>query len=112
MNTTRLLGKHAQEYRQLARRLHNLPLLSQGSVFAIDPPKDAPRASTHYKWTRKVKGKTLTEALSHEQFETLAEAIEANRMVEQTLHRMRSLAQHAILEALPDSPGKRSRKPS
>jgi hypothetical protein len=112
MSNNRILGKHAQEYRQLAKRLHHLPLLAQGNVFAIDPPNDAPRASTHYKWTRKVKGKTVTEALSQEQFEALSAAIAANREVEQTLQRMRSLTQEAIMRSLPDSPGKRARKSS
>jgi len=112
MNDQRILGKHAQEYRQLTKRLHNLPLLAQGNVFAIDPPKDAPRASTHYKWTRKVKGKTVTEALSREQFQALSEAIEANRQVERALQRMRSIAQKSILASLPDSPGKRARRSS
>jgi hypothetical protein len=112
VNLNRILGKHAQLYRQLGRQLHNLPLLAQGNVFAIDPPKDAPRASTHYKWTRKVKAKTVTEALSREQYEALCAAIEANRKVERTLQRMRSLTHEAIMEALPDSPGKRPRKPS
>ena len=77
VNLNRILGKHAQLYRQLGRQLHNLPLLAQGNVFAIDPPKNAPRASTHYKWTRKVKAKTVTEALSREQYEALCAAIAA-----------------------------------
>ena len=112
MKRNTILGTDAQEYEQLQKRLRHLPLLAQGNVFAIAPPEDAPRASTHYKWTRKVKAKTVTEALSKEQFEALNEAIEANKQVEETLRRMRDLAQNAILRTLPQSPGKRSKKTS
>jgi hypothetical protein len=112
MNKNRILADQAQAYRELSKRLHNLPLLAQGNVFAVDPPKAAPRASTHYKWTRKVKGKTVTEALSREQFDALRAAIDANREVERTLQGMRDLAQQAIMRSLPDSPGKRTRSAS
>ena len=104
-----VLAEHAKEYRELQKQLRNVPLLAQGNVFATEPHPKAPRASTHYKWTRKVKAKTVSETLSKEQFEVLQEAIEANRQVEKTLKRMRQIAQDAILRALPDSPRKRYR---
>ena len=107
-----MLAEHAGEYRRLQKQLLNLPLLAQGNVFAAEPLPNAPRATTHYKWTRKVGGKTVSETLSKEQFEAFNEAIAANRCVEETLHNMRHIAQQAILRALPDSPRKRSRKPS
>jgi len=107
-----MLAEHAGEYRRLQKQLRNLPLLAQGNVFATEPLPNAPRASTHYKWTRKVGGKTVSETLSKEQFEAFNEAIAANRRVEQTLQNMRHIAQQAILRALPDSPRKRSRKAS
>jgi hypothetical protein len=107
-----ILADDAQEYQRLQKQLRNLPLLAQGNVFAIEPRPKAPRASTHYKWTRKVKGKTVSETLSQQQFEVFNEAIEANRHVEEILRRMRQIAQDAILRALPDSPRKQSRKTS
>jgi hypothetical protein len=107
-----VLGKHEQEYRRLQKQLCNVSLLAQGNVFAIEPHPDAPRAATHYKWTRKVKGKTVSETLSRVQFEAFEKAIEANRQVEATLRRMRQIAQEAILRTLPDSPGKQARKAS
>ena len=105
-----VLAEHLEEYRELQKQLRNVPLLAQGNVFATEPHPKAPRASTHYKWTRKVKGKTVSETLSKEQFEVLANAIEANRQVEKTLGRMRQITQQAILHTLPDSPGKQARK--
>jgi hypothetical protein len=107
-----MLAEYAEEYRRLQKQLRNLPLLAQGNVFATEPHPNAPRASTHYKWTRKVGGKTVSETLSKEQFEAFNEAIDTNRHVEATLHNMRHIAQQAILRALPDSPRKRSRKTS
>ena len=107
-----VLAEHVAEYRRLQKQLRNVPLLAQGNVFAIEPHPKAPRASTHYKWTRKLKGKTVSETLSKEQFEAFEEAIEANRQVEETLRRMRQIAQQAILRALPDSPRKRARATS
>jgi len=112
MNKDDILGKRARQYERLQQSLRDLPLLAQGNVYAIDPPATAPRASTHYKWTRKLDGKTVTEALSKEQYEVLHSAIEANRQLEDTLRRIRNLAQDAILQTLPDSPGKRRRKSS
>jgi hypothetical protein len=110
MKKTIVLAEHAEEYRELQKQLNNVPLLAQGNVFATEPHPEAPRASTHYKWTRKVKGKTMSVTLSKEQFQAFKEAIEANRLVESTLRRMRQIAQDAILRALPDSPRIRSRK--
>ena len=100
MKKNAILGEYAEQYQRLQKTLRYLPLLAQGNVFAIAPPEGAPRASTHYKWTRKLKAKTVTEALSKEQFEALREAIEANKQVEETLRRMRDLAQNAILRTL------------
>ena len=112
MKKTVGLAEHAAEYRDLQKRLRHVPLLAQGNVFATEPHPKAPRASTHYKWTRKLRGKTVSETLSKEQFEAFKEAIEANRLVEHSLKRMRQIAQDAMLRALPDSPRKRSRKTS
>ena len=86
-----------REYQRLTKQLEHLPLLAQGSVFQIDPLPDAPRATTRYMWTRKVKAKTVTKALSKEQYEQLKIALEANRKVESVLKRMREIGQEAIV---------------
>lgn len=95
-------GRNARvqrEYQRLAKQLEHLPFLAQGSVFQIDPPPEAPRASTRYMWTRKVKAKTVTKALNKEEYELLKAAIEANRRVESVLKRMREISQKAIVSA-------------
>lgn len=107
-----LKGASRREYQRLARELEALPLLAQGSVFKIEPPVDAPRASTRYMWTRKVKAKTVTRALSKEQYEQLKAAIEANRKVEAALTRMREISQQHIVPARAKEPRKRASKTS
>ena len=101
-----------REYQQLAKQLENLPLLAQGSVFQIDPPEDAPRASTRYAWTRKVKAKTVTRGLSREEYKDLMAAIEANRKVESALKRMREISQEAIVSPPRKTQKKTGRKRS
>jgi hypothetical protein len=102
-----ILAEHADEYLQLQKQLRSVSLLAQGNVFATQPPPEALRARTHYKWTRKLRGKTVSETLSKEQYEVLKGAISANRQIEDVLKRMRQISQDSILRALPDSPGKR-----
>ncbi len=112
MNKRSILAGHADEYLRLQKRLRNVPLLAQGNVFATQPSPNAPRARTHYKWTRKLHGKTVSETLSKEQYEALKDAIDANRLIVMALKRMRELSQESILKALPDSPRKGKAKTS
>lgn len=107
-----LSGTSRREYLRLAKQLEKLPLLAQGSVFQIDPPEDAPRASTRYMWTRKVKAKTVTRALNKEQYDQLKAAIEANRQVEAALKRMREISQELIVPPLSKTTRKPGRKSS
>jgi hypothetical protein len=61
-----------------------------------------------YQWTRKVRGKTVSVALSKEQYEAMREAIEGWREVEGILDRMQKLTRQRIFGTLPDT---RRRKP-
>jgi len=107
-----LNAQQHKEYERLQRKLNALPLLAQGSVFAIEPAADAPRAQTRYMWTRKVKAKTVTKALSRDQYEALKQAIEANRQVEAALRRMREISQEAIVKPTENSSTRRTKKSS
>ena len=60
-----------------------------------------------YQWTRKVKGKTVSVALSKEQYQWLASAIANWRAVQSTLQAMQRLSRTVIFTALP---GTRRRK--
>jgi hypothetical protein len=100
-------------FRELAAVLAGKPSLAQGTVIEVLPgQKSSTHANTTYMWTRKVRAKTVTVALSREQFEAFSHAIEANRRVEQALRSLRDLSQHALLETLPGVPKRRSSTPA
>ncbi len=88
----------ATEYAQLQGRLAQVGWISQGYVQDRGPGAGGP----HYQWTRKVRGKTVSLALSREQFAALAEAIENWREVERILDRMQQLTRQFIFGTLPD----------
>jgi hypothetical protein len=55
-----------------------------------------------YQWTRKVKGKTVSVALSKEQFQWLKEAIENWRTAQTILKEMQRLSRRVLFESLPN----------
>jgi hypothetical protein len=57
-----------------------------------------------YQWTRKVKGKTVSVALSREQFEWLREAITQWRTVQSTLRQMQRLSREVLFQTVPHPP--------
>lgn len=92
--------------RALGRLWRGQPCLVQGSVNDIAPK--TPGARVTYTWTRKVRAKTVTVALSKEQAEAFRRAIAVNRDVESALAKLRAASQAAILSHLPDAPKRRS----
>ena len=92
------------EYARLQARLAQVGWISQGSVQDRGPGAGGP----HYQWTRKVRAKTVSVALSREQFEALGKAIQNWREIEQILDRMQQLTRQFIFGTLPDT---RRRKP-
>ncbi len=88
------------EYTQLRARLAKVGWISQG--YAQDRGLGA--GGPCYQWTRKVKAKTVSVALSKEQYEALKEAIENWRDLQEILQRMQSLSRQVIFETLPSPP--------
>ena len=86
-------------YRTLERAVGRQPWLVQGSVNVVVPR--SPASSVTYTWTRKVRAKTVTVALSPQQAAAFRQAIEANRRIEEALSRLRQLSQTALLEEVP-----------
>ena len=84
-------------YGRLARRLASVGWISEGYVQDRGPGAGGP----HYQWTRKVRGKTVSVALSQEQFEWLEEAIANWRQVQHTLKEMQRLSRRMLFETLP-----------
>jgi len=92
-------ARYQRTAHHLAAMLTEAPLLCLGTVLAM-PPGTASIRET-YRWTRKVKAKTVTECLSREQYLAFRKAIHASRRVEHLLARMRDSSMKALLTRLP-----------
>jgi hypothetical protein len=86
-------------HQTLLRMVTQSPWLVQGSVNLVAPK--SPAASVTYTWTRKVRAKTVTVALSHQQSVAFRKAVEANRSIEAALNRLRQVSQAALLAEVP-----------
>ena len=89
-----------REYRRLSSSLAGIGYISQGSVLDRSTLR-SPRSG--YQWTRKLAQKTVTVALSPEQFHHLRKAIENRRALTKTLGRMEKLSRQILFSALPDT---------
>jgi hypothetical protein len=78
--------------------------ISQGYVQDRGPGAGGPC----YQWTRKIKGKTVSVALSAEQFAALKEAIENWRHAQEMLQRMQTLSREVFFGTFPN-PSRRKR---
>jgi len=89
-----------KQYALLRRRLADAGWISEGYVQNRGPGAGGPC----YQWTRKVKGKTVSVALSKEQFEWLEAAIAQWRQVQATLKEMQRLSRRVLFETVPHPP--------
>src|SRR5436189_2079712 len=94
------LAHWEKQYAQLRRRLAGLGWISEGYVQNRGPGAGGPC----YQWTRKVKGKTVSVALSKEQFEWLAQAIAQWRQLQTTLKEMQRLSRQVLFQTVPNPP--------
>lgn len=90
--------KLQDQYEQLRAQLGRVGWLSQGYVQNRGPGAGGPC----YQWTRKEKGKTVSVALSKDQYEAMALAIENWRQAEGILKAMQALSRQFIFGTLPD----------
>ena len=88
------------EYARLRTRLGRLGWISHGYVQDRGPGAGGPC----YQWTRKVKAKTVSVALSREQYEALKTAIDNWREAQEMLRQMQALSRQVIFETLPNPP--------
>lgn len=87
-------------YRRLQKSLGATSWIALGSVLERNKPgQGGPR----YQWSRRVAGKTVTVALSQEQFAWLKAAIANQRKVLETLERMHKLTLQHMWETLPST---------
>jgi hypothetical protein len=94
------LTQWERHYEQLRRSLARGGWISEGYVQNRGPGAGGPC----YQWTRKVKGKTVSVALSKEQYEWLAKAISEWRQVQATLKEMQRLSRQVLFETVPHPP--------
>jgi cyclopropane fatty-acyl-phospholipid synthase-like methyltransferase len=88
------------QYARLQRRLARVGWISEGYVQDRGPGAGGPC----YQWTRKVRGKTVSVALSREQYEWLKQAIANWRQVQQILKEMQRLSRRVLFETVPHPP--------
>ena len=87
-------------YAALRAQLARAEWISEGYVQNRGPGAGGPC----YQWTRKVKGKTVSVALSKEQYEWLAQAIAQWRQVQAALQEMQRLSRQVLFETVPHPP--------
>ena len=88
-------------YRGLRQALGRIGWIALGSLVERTVPG---RGGPRYQWSRRVGAKTVTVALSAEQFAWLKAAIANQRKVWATLMQMQQLAAQYALENLPNPP--------
>ena len=87
----------ALRYRRLSAELSGCGWISEGYVQDRGPGAGGPC----YQWTRKVKGKTVSVALSKEQYEWLKEAIANWRVLQAQLKEMQRLSREELFTTVP-----------
>ena len=97
MKKPRRPAERKKEFGKLARQLACLGWISEGYVQNRGPGAGGPC----FQWTRKVKGKTVSVALSQQQFEALDKAIRNWRLAQGLLKEMQRLSREEIFTQLP-----------
>jgi hypothetical protein len=93
-------GNVPKEYLRLQSQLSKVGWVAQGSLVERgEPGQGGPR----YQWSRAVSGKTVTVALSKEQFDWLQEAIKNQRAAWDILSQMQRLSLDFMWKNLPST---------
>lgn len=100
MKDTEQLRRWQAAYEQLRAGLAQTGWISEGYVQDRGPGAGGPC----YQWTRKVRRKTVSVALSREQYEWLKVAIEQWRQVQATLREMQRLSRQVLFASVPHPP--------
>ena len=95
---TNAVPSSQEEYDRLKATLAQSGWISEGYVQDRGPGAGGPC----YQWTRKVKGKTVSVALSKEQYEWLNAAIANWHTVQVTLRQMQRFSRRVLFTTIPD----------
>ena len=99
-STSPSLAQCESQYQQCRQFLSSVGWISEGYVQDRGPGAGGPC----YQWTRKVGGKTVSVALSHEQYVWLRDAIQNWRQVQDTLRQMQRLSRQVLFSTVPHPP--------
>ena len=88
------------QYQRLCATLAHIGYISQGSVLDRSTLQSP---CSGFQWTRKKAKKTITVALSSEQFLFLRQAIENRRVLTKILAKMEKLSRQILFKTLPDT---------
>jgi len=88
------------EYRRLRQSLTRIGYISQGSV---QQRSVAASGRSGYQWTRKVAQKTVSVALSREQFEAMKEAVTNERKLWKIIQEMERVSRRIIFASASDT---------
>ena len=99
-DTPESLAALRAEYRHLRRSLARIGYISQGSV---QQRSVAASGRSGYQWTRKVAQKTVSVALSQEQFEAMKEAVTNERNLWKTIQEMERVSRRIIFASVSDT---------
>lgn len=100
IQTPASLAHQTAAYHTLRHQLAQVGWISEGYVQDRGPGAGGP----HYQWTRKVRKKTVSVALSQEQYEWLRQAIENWHQVQAILKQMQQLSRQVLFETVPHPP--------
>ena len=104
---------YQRNYQRLRHKLATTEWICNGSVikrsYRWPAGKRGKTYGPYYSWTRKVANKTVTLALSQEQYHSVQSAIAMHRHIEGVLDQMRRLSEKFILATTPSVP-RRSRE--
>jgi hypothetical protein len=87
------------QFRRLQKQISNAGLISHGYVQDRGPGAGGP----HYQWSRKENRKTVSVALSEEQYAEMKLAIENWRQLQQTLKSLQQVSRALIFRTTPDT---------
>jgi hypothetical protein len=89
-----------RDYLRLRQQLALTGYISQGSVLARSA---ASSGRSGYQWTRKVAGKTVTVALSPEQFQAMKRAVSNQRKLRRTIAQMEKVSRQILFQTTADT---------
>ena len=98
------IAKLTGQFEHCKDQLLQLSWITQGSVFKTQQGA--------WCWTRKVKAKTVTIALSTQQAELFKQAVAQHRKLEALLAKMRDISQIFLLQSVPGPLRRKRSKPS